>query len=137
MSAKIEHQGVISEIKNNVIHVKINQVSACSGCHARSACGVSESKEKIIEIPLRHQSFHVGDEVAVVGSVGMGLRAVLFAFVIPLLIIVTALVIAMSLVGSELQAALVSILVLALYYSVLYLFRNQLRNSFIFDVKKV
>ena len=45
MSQKIEHTGIITRIDNNNVQVQIIQVSACSTCHAKSACTASDMDE--------------------------------------------------------------------------------------------
>ena len=51
MSESINHNGIIEKIDGGTVYVRIIQQSACSGCHAKSMCTASESKEKIIEVP--------------------------------------------------------------------------------------
>lgn len=136
MSSKIAHAGVISDISENVISVRIIQNTACSECHAKSACRVSESKEKIIEIPNRYEHLHVGDNIIVEGSAIMGLKAVLYAFVLPLVLIVAVLILSIMYIQNEAIAACLSVLVLALYYCVLYIFRSKLKKKFVFHLVK-
>ena len=52
MSESINHNGIIEKIDGGTVYVRIIQQSACSGCHAKSMCTASESKEKIIEVPV-------------------------------------------------------------------------------------
>ena len=109
------------------------QASACSSCSARQLCRSSESKEKLIEVRGHYPTLHVGDGVTLVGSVRQGLRASVIAYVVPLVLMVIALFIGTRLAG-EGTGALAALLVLALYYGVLYLFRDKLGKEFAFEI---
>ena len=51
---KIGHDGVVRKVTGTGIEVVIESQSACTGCHAKSACGMADVKQKIItaEVPL-------------------------------------------------------------------------------------
>jgi len=133
---KIEHSGIITKIENDCIYVSITQLAACAECHAKTMCSISESKNKIIEIPYTESGFKPGDSVMVTGTPTMGLMAVLYAFVIPLTVILLMLFIFDHFFGSETLAALLCIVSLALYFVVLYLFRKKLKKKFVFTLTK-
>ena len=137
MNNEIEHEGIISRIDKEKIRVSIMQNSACAGCHAKSMCQFSESKEKIIEIFSVDSSFHEGDKICVVGNSSSGLQAVLYAFVIPLVLIVTILVFYLSYFDSETLAALVAIIALVAYFFILYAFREKFKKKFVFKIKEI
>ncbi|MDE6858004.1 MAG: SoxR reducing system RseC family protein, partial [Alistipes sp.] len=48
MSEIIEHSGVVECVEGATVRVRIVAGSACGSCKARSACGMSESQEKIV-----------------------------------------------------------------------------------------
>lgn len=135
-TGKIEHEGVILRMEQDIIFVRIFQQAACSECHAKSACGIADAKEKIIEIPGNPEEYKVGEKVIITGDSSIGLKAVLYAFVIPLILVIAVLALALHLTGSETLSALCSIIFLTVYYSVLYFFRENLKNKFIFSLKK-
>ena len=60
--------------------VCIEQQSACSACHARSACLASDKKEKLIEVKGESRQFAPGEEVMVVAQSSSGMQAVALAF---------------------------------------------------------
>ena len=134
MNGQIEHEGVVSRLDKGTAWITIVQSSACSDCHAQSACRISGQKEKIIEIPHVDNSFHEGDKVIVVGSASLGLLAVLYAFVIPLILVVALLVISFSYFHTESLAALISIAVLFTYFFVLYVFKSRFKRKFVFKI---
>ncbi|MDL2214561.1 SoxR reducing system RseC family protein [Dysgonomonas sp. OttesenSCG-928-M03] len=133
-TSKIKHEGIISEISDNCVYVRIVQSSACSDCHAKNICSLSESKEKIIEIPNLFEKYHVGDKVIVTGDSSLGLKAVLYAFAIPLILIVIVLASAIKLSCPESISATLSIVSLGIYLVILYLLREKLKKKFIFSL---
>lgn len=133
----IEHEGIVEQIKDNRITVRILQQSACSGCHAKGACMAADSKEKLIDVNDFSGQFRLHEKVIIQGRESMGYKAVLWAFVIPLIILVSMIILTVSVWQlGEIQAALTSILALAPYYLILFLLRNKMANSFQFIIKK-
>jgi sigma-E factor negative regulatory protein RseC len=126
----------VEKITCHSVYVKIVQQSACVGCHAKSMCMAADSKEKIIEIPDSSNQYHVNDPVIVCGQSAMGMQAVLLAFVLPLLLVVATIVFGTYTKWSESTNALAGLLILLPYYGVLYLFRDKLKEKFIFTLKK-
>jgi len=131
--ATISHEGIVESIGTGSCQVRILQASACSSCSARQLCRSSESKEKLIEVRGHYPTLHVGDNVTLSGSVRQGLRASILAYVVPLILMLAALFIGVHL-GGEGIGALAALLVLALYYGALYLFRNRLGKEFAFSL---
>lgn len=133
----IEHEGIIEKISGDQITVRIIQKSACSACHAKGACMAADSKEKIVSISDSSGRFNEKELVIIEGKNSIGYNAILWAFVIPLIILISILVISLNnLKLSEIEAALSSIAALIPYYFILYLLRNKMANSFKFSIKK-
>ena len=137
MSERINHNGVIEKIDGGTVYVRIIQQSACSGCHAKSMCTASESKEKIIEVPDNSGKFHINEEVQLCGQSSLGLQAVLLAFVFPLIIVFAAIVTGTSMQWEETTSGLTGLLLLVPYYCILYFLRDKLKKRFIFTLKKL
>ena len=117
----IEHEGIIEKINGNRITVRILQQSACSACHAKSVCMAADSKEKLVDIPDITGQYHVNERVIIEGKESIGYKAVLWAFVIPLLILLGALVASLTLWDfTEIEAALAAMAALVPYFLVLY-----------------
>lgn len=136
MSDNIRHNGIIDRIEGGIIYVRITQQSACAGCHAKSMCSASDSKEKIIEVVDRSNAYSPSEEVVLIGRSALGLQAVFFAFVIPLILVVAALFAGTSLEWPETTTALIALIVLVPYYGLLYLLREKLKRKFIFTLEK-
>ncbi len=134
----IEHKGIIKRINGNQITVCIIQKSACSACHAKSVCMAADSKEKLVNISDSSGKFIENEQVIIEGKKSIGYSAIFWAFVIPLIILISILLLSLNYFKlSEVEAALSSIISLAPYYFILYLFRNQMSNSFKFSIKKL
>ncbi len=133
----IEHEGIIEKISGDQITVRIVQKSACSACHAKGACMAADSKEKLVNISDSSGQFYEKEKVIIEGKESMGYSAVLWAFVIPLIILILTLILSLNYFKlSETEAALSSIIALVPYYLILYLFRNKMANTFKFNIKK-
>ena len=136
MAQDIRHQGVVDSIDGQNVIVRITQSSACGGCQARNICRAAESKEKLVEV---HQTdtgnYIVGQAVTVVGAESLGMKAVAFAFGLPLLLLLIALVTVMAFTGSEKVAAIAALGILVPYYIVLFLLRDRIKRDFQFRIQ--
>lgn len=136
MKDNIRHDGIIERIEGNTIYVRILQQSACAGCHARAMCSASESKIKIIEITDHTGQYRPEDKVHVCGRSSLGLRAVLLAFVFPIIGVIGMVATGLQLGWEESVSALAGLMLLAPYYFILYLMRNKLKRTFVFTLEK-
>jgi sigma-E factor negative regulatory protein RseC len=133
---EIRHTGRILEIDKDFTTVEIVVSSACSSCHARTLCGMSEDQEKIIMVPTDPYSERkVGDEVEVKTKMSMGLKAVWISYVIPLAILMILILSLSSVLESQVLCGLTAIGGVALYYFVIWLLRSRLQNEFVFYIE--
>jgi sigma-E factor negative regulatory protein RseC len=133
----IEHEGIIEKINGVQITVRIVQQSACSACHAKGACMAADAKEKRVDIADSTGRFTENERVIIEGRNSTGYKAVFWAFVLPLVILMAMLVFTTSVWEfSETAAALSSMIALAPYYLLLYLLRHKMANTFRFSIKK-
>lgn len=132
----IHHRGVVERIDGDKCYVRILQHTACAGCVAHKLCNSSESKEKIVEALLIENGLKIGDAVDVEGTVSQGLHAVYICYLIPLVLMVIFLFLGTR-IGGDLMGVTFSMLFLAIYYFVLYIYRNNIGKHFGFTVHKV
>jgi len=132
----ISHSGRIVEITPDFIRVEIISESACSACHAKSMCSLSESKNKEVVVPLDFQTWSVGEEVNVNMKRSLGMKAVWLSYVMPLVVLFVVLMGLVSAGLDELYAGLVSLGAVGLYYVALLLFRDKLSNEYSFYITK-
>ncbi len=134
--SEISHRGRIISVTPEVTTVQIVSESACAACHAKGMCSLGDASLKEIELPTRGwDNYQVGDEVSVVLRASMGHKAVWLAYVIPLVVMVAALLGTLAAGGSELLAGGLAICAVALWYGVVWLLRDRLRNEYIFNIK--
>ena len=132
---EITHPGRIVEITPDFTTVEITVSSACSSCHAKGLCGMSEDEDKIIMVPTDPYTLRaVGDEVTVKTKMTMGLKAVWISYVIPLVILLILILSLSAVFEKEYMTGLVSIAGVALYYFGIWLFRDRLSNEFVFYI---
>jgi len=133
---EIAHEGRIVEITPDFTTVEIIASSACSACHAKTLCGMSEDKEKLIMVPTDgFRELHVGDQVTVMTKMSMGLKAVWISYVIPLAVLMILILTLSGFFDNEFLCGLLSIAGVAVYYFVVWLFRDRLSNEFVFYIK--
>ena len=133
---EIRHSGRVLEITPDFTTVQIVVSSACSSCHAKGLCGMSEDEEKVIMVPTDPYAEHkVGDEVQVMTKMSMGMKAVWISYVIPLAILMILILSLSGVIGNEVYRALVAIGGVAVYYFFIWLFREKLSNEFTFYIK--
>lgn len=134
---EVSHEGTILEITPEFTTVEIIAQSACAACHARGLCGVADEKQKIIMVPTDpYGSYKEGDKVLVLLKKSMGMKAVWISYVIPLFILMILVLSLSSVTVHEVYAGLAGIGGVALYYLVIYLFRDRLANDFVFYIKE-
>lgn len=136
MSESVSHTGKIVRITPQVTTVSILQHSACGECHAAGLCGMADLAEKTVDVPTDPYAFHnVGDQVEVLLKASMGMKAVWLCYAIPLVILLGTVLLLIALGVPEVPAALAGLAAIGLYYLLLYLFRNKLKNEYIFTIK--
>lgn len=134
----VEQKGIVIKKQEDKVIVKIEQKSTCSSCHARGACTSLDKKDKEIEIKTKDtQNYNIGDEVIITISTKLGMKAVFIAFVLPLILLVIALFLSIKLFSlTQSISALVSLLVVAAYYVLLYKQNLFLSKEFNFLIKE-
>lgn len=135
MENRISHEGIVTKIDNENIEVKILSQSACAACNIKGACNMSEMKEKIITIPApKDKNLSIGDNVKISMGLGQANRAVIFAYVIPVVILISMIFILNSLKMEEGINALISIGTLIPYYLILFLFKDKIKRKFEYEI---
>ena len=134
----IEHEGIIDSINGNQFTIRILQNSACSECHAKSACMAADTKEKMVDVIDSSRQFKLYERVLLFGKTSIGYKAILWAFVLPLILLIVVIFAATSIwhIG-ELQAALLALVALVPYYAFLYVIRRKMGEKLAFTIKKL
>lgn len=136
MASIISHSGIVEKVDGNLVWVRIDSEAACSGCEMKSRCMAAESEDKLISVRLTgNSSYSVGERVTVEGENEKGLRAVTWAFVYPLLLLLLFLLILIMWTRDELLSTVGAIVFLVPYFYILWLKRDSFKQKFAFRMK--
>ena len=132
----ISHEGIVTQITDDELEIKILAQSACAACHVKSACGMGEQAEKILTVPRpKDKDFELGQKVDVKMSIGQGNKAAVLAYLLPVILLLAVLFVCLGLGLSEGLSALISFMALIPYYMVLYLRRDKLKQKFNYSIE--
>ncbi len=134
----VKHKGVVQQVGDSRLTVRILQTSGCSSCSIKAHCTSAESKEHLIEVEDMNASrYHAGEEVWITGSTAMGRQAVWYGYVLPLFIIVGLLFVLSFWLKDqgELTIGLCTLICFIPYYFLLYYFgKDKMKKKFSFTV---
>ena len=123
MEKPIEHKGRVVLVEGDRIDVEMTVEGACATCKAAKACGMGESRDKVVSLLTASAGlYEVGDEVMVSIERKMGIKAATYAYIFPFFIMV---------------AVLSSLGAIAVYYAVLACFRHRIERDIIFKLRKI
>ena len=138
MDEKISHEGIVTGIGQGTVTVKIQSASACGSCHAKSLCQMSEKTDKDVVVKTKRSlDYTVGEKVEVYLMSGMGLKAVLLAYVFSLVAAAIGMGIAACFTSSEPVIGLCALLALALYFIGLKVHAKKIDRRFGFGIEKI
>ena len=130
------HTGKVVSMTPTMTTVQIVSQSACSECHAAGLCGLSEYTEKAVEVPTSPSAtYGVGDEVQVVLKASMGFKAVWIAYFLPLVVLLAITLGLIALGVPEVLSGLAGLGAVALYYLIVWIRRDRLRNEYVFTIQ--
>ena len=134
----IEHEGTIDTINGNQYTIRITQSTACSECHAKGVCIAADTKVKMVDVVDTSGRFKLNERVLLSGKTSIGYRAVLWAFVLPLILMMSVIFFSIFVCHmGEIQAAFMGLGALVPYYTLLYIVRNQMGEKLAFSIKKL
>ena len=133
-----EHKGNIIKIEGNLITVKILQVSACAHCAEKKFCTLAESKEKEITVSETNpEAYSIGEEVNIITQKRQVFTAVLWAYILPLILLFIGVGVGTLLNLPEVHTALLGITAVAIYYVFLMAINKILSKSLEFKISKI
>ena len=144
----IKHDGIVIAVNGDgTVLVRIVQTSACAACKAKAMCASAESKEKEIvalfvgeEAKRREgerQDIKLGDEVVVMVQQKMGWKAILLAYMLPFIVMITVVAIGNGLLGiREEVIGTAALCAMGVYYIVLGFFKDKIQKDFSFTARK-
>ena len=133
----VRHNGIVKTVEANKVTVSIVASSVCASCHGRTMCSMSDKEDKTLVIDVVNQEFTVGEEVQVVMRLSQGMKAVVWAYLIPLCLLLIILLSLQACKISEAGSALLALLSITVYYFMLYRLRNKLKKKYMFEIEKL
>lgn len=134
----IEHIGKVLFVEGDRIDVEMTVESACSTCKAAKACGMGESKDKVVSLLTATAShYEAGDEVMVSIEKRMGIKAATYAYIFPFFVMLIVLFALFEAGFAETVAGLSALGAVAIYYIGLYFFRHRIEKEIIFKLRKI
>lgn len=134
--ATVTHKGIVETISGTNVRVRFVAHSACSACHARGVCSVSDSEEKFVDVTEPIQGLKVGDHVEVVLAQSQGFKAVWYGYGLPLIILLTVIFVLYGITGRDAISALAGLGALIPYYLAVYFFRRRITRTMEFKLRK-
>lgn len=137
MAKIMEHEARIVAIypEEKRVEAQMTVSSACGNCKAKAVCGGGESQERLVSAYTSHpEIYKVGDEVTISIEQIMGYKAIVFSYIVPLVVMLLALALTHSRWG-DLVAGVSALGACALYFVVLAFFRKRLEKVIVFSVR--
>ena len=130
-------EGIVRAIDGDDIHVEVIVSSACSGCHAKIICIPSDRRQEVITVKnTRHEDFQVGETVELLLETSAGNKAVVLAYVLPLVVLLVLLFGCYAITGKELLSVGVGVLGVVLYYLILKSAGKKVEQGIEFGIRK-
>ena len=143
----IKHDGIVIAVNGDgTVLVRIVQTSACASCKAKAMCASAESKEKEI-LAIGDGLLAIGDEAEVVVQQKMGWKAVLLAYMLPFVVMMSVVAIGNWLLAigdgplamgknGEAIIGTAALCAMGVYYIVLGFFKDKIQKDFSFTARK-
>jgi len=134
MAEQITHEGIVEQVTEGRVRVRIVQTAACSACKAKSMCTASETAVKVVDAePIT--PLQVGDRVIIEVSRKLGWKAVLLAFILPFLLLLLCVWALPHWIESEAVVGTLAIGSLVPYYLILHAFDKKLQKEYRFTAR--
>lgn len=133
----IDHTGIVMSVNPaaNSVTVKIDDSGDCGDCLASKICEATGQTENTIKIVTPHAaSFKKGQIVTVRGTEQMHRKAIMYATMLPSILLVAVMVAVYLLTFNQLAAALCGIGVTILCYVAIWACRNKIAHEFSFSI---
>lgn len=132
----VSHPGVIINVDDQYVAVRISSAAACGSCKVKGSCGMAEMEDKIVDVPKQEgAAYRKGDLVTIYMQQSLGNYAVFLGYVLPFIVVLIALIVMLQMGYSEGFSGLISLGILIPYYFVLFLTRDKLKKTFRFYIK--
>jgi sigma-E factor negative regulatory protein RseC len=137
MENVIGHKGVVISVSETEVYVKIERSESCGGCKNKASCRMGKEDEQIIPIETKEaNTYSAGEEVNISMKTSLGLKATLYAYLLPLALLLIVFITVYQFTSSELIQILFAFFAVILYYFLLYKMRHRMKKTFQFFISK-
>jgi sigma-E factor negative regulatory protein RseC len=133
----VVHAGTVAAVFESGVDVAIVSEAACGNCKMKKACGMEETADKTVTVFTPDAGlFRVGEPVEVLMKQSMGYRAIAIAYLLPVVVVLAALAALVRSGVPELVSGPGALGFLAIYYMVIYRFRDRLGRQVRFEIRR-
>lgn len=138
MSGAIEHSGTVIAVEDGRVDVELSVGDACGACSAKILCGMGEREGKVVNVFTSMARYYaVGEQVEVSVERYMGVKAVVYAYIVPFVLMLAVLLILFGIGADDLTAGLSCLGAVGIYYLVFYFFRHRFEKEITFKIRKI
>lgn len=135
-SGTIRQSATVIRVDAAEIEVEVCRPEACAACKAKSVCSEGGGEGKRMTLVNDGQGYRVGEQIQLVMRRSAGLKAVIIAYLVPVVLVVAALLIFQATPMSDTTAALLTLGILVLYFVIIRLLRGRINNQLTIEIEK-
>lgn len=130
-------EGTVSRILPHRVEVTVISVSACLHCRLKENCTVSDCRSRNILVETDNpQRYAPGSRVTVLMDSRLGWWSVFYAYIWPLILVLSSLFAILAATADETAAAAGALAVLVPYYLLLAAMKKRLLSRYAFCLKE-
>ncbi|MFR2532871.1 MAG: SoxR reducing system RseC family protein [Alphaproteobacteria bacterium] len=130
-------EGTVSRILPHRVEVTVISVSACLHCRLKENCTVSDCRSRNILVETDNpQRYAPGSRVTVLMDSRLGWWSVFYAYILPLILVLSSLFAILAATADETAAAAGALAVLVPYYLLLAAMKKRLLSRYAFRLKE-
>ncbi|MFR1674408.1 MAG: SoxR reducing system RseC family protein [Alphaproteobacteria bacterium] len=130
-------EGTVSRILPHRVEVTVISVSACLHCRLKENCTVSDCRSRNILVETDNpQRYAPGSRVTVLMDSRLGWWSVFYAYILPLILVLSSLFAILAATADETAAAAGALAVLVPYYLLLAAMKKRLLSRYAFCLKE-
>lgn len=133
----IDHTGVVvsTDPSKNTVTVRVDDRGECGSCPAAALCSGHNDPSNLVDITTHHAGLYRKDDIVTVrGTEKMHHKAIMYATVIPCIVLVAVMVAVYVATASQLAAALCGLGTMVLFFILLWGARNRIAHEFTFEI---
>ena len=135
-SGTIRQSATVIRVDATQIEVEVCRPEACAACKAKSVCSEGGGQGKRMTLANDGQGYQLGEQITLVMRRSAGLKAVVIAYLVPVILVVAALLVFQTVQIKETVAAISTLVLLGLYFLVIQLLRGRLNRELTIEIEK-